>query len=67
MSTTTCNWSEILEDVGVDNVRRFVTRNMTARQFESLSSTARKLVREFGADALRTRARQALTRRNINV
>jgi len=60
-----CNWSEILDEAGVENVRLFVARQMTARQFESLSSTGRKLIRELGTEAVRTRARQALTRRSL--
>lgn len=61
----TCNWTELLEEVGVENVRRFVSRQMTSRQFESLSSTGRKLIRELGTEAVRTRARQALSRRSL--
>lgn len=60
---SSCNWSEILEEVGLENVRRFAIREMTARNFESLSTTTRKLVRELGAEEVRNRARQALSRR----
>ena len=63
MRSNCCNWSEILEEVGVENVRRFAIREMTARNFESLSTTTRKLVRELGAEEVRNRARQALSRR----
>lgn len=65
MAAVTCNWSSIIEQVGAENVRLFATRQMTARKFESLSSETRKLVREFGTETLRTRARQALSRRSL--
>ena len=63
LKMSSCNWSEILEEVGLENVRRFAIREMTARNFESLSTTTRKLVRELGAEEVRNRARQALSRR----
>ncbi len=66
-SSVSCNWSEMLEEIGTDTVRSFVKRELTARAFEGTHTNARKLVRQLGAEEVRRRARQALTRRNIAI
>lgn len=60
----TVNWSYMLkqENVSQSDLLAFASGQMSRRTFESLSTTARKIVRELGADEVRRRARKALSR-----
>lgn len=59
------NWSEILSEVGPERLRAFCEGSITRREFESVGTNARRLVRTLGVDEARTRARKALARRTI--
>jgi len=61
------NVSTILQEVEVDKLKKFVSHEMNARTFESLCTAARKLVRQYGAEEVRTKVRNALRRRDIVV
>lgn len=59
------NWSEIVNEVGPERLRDFCEGNITRREFESVGTNARRLVRTLGVNEARTRARKALARRTI--
>lgn len=58
------NWTEILSEVGVDRLRSFCEGNLTRRDFERSGTASRRVIREYGVDEVRTRARKALSRRS---
>lgn len=58
------NWTEVLNEVGVERLRSFCEGGLTRREFERAGTNARRIVREYGVDEVRTRARKALSRRS---
>lgn len=58
------NWTEVVNEVGVDRLRSFCDGKLTRREFEASGTSARRIIRAFGIDETRTRARKALARRS---
>ncbi len=63
----TVNWNKVLNETGVDGLRDFCTGSMTRREFESLGTYSRRLVRCLGSDEVRTRGKRVLTLRRVSV
>lgn len=57
------DWTKMIqqEKVSTDDIMNFALGTMSRREFESLSTTARKAVRQLGASETRKRARKALS------